>query len=187
MQMQNEPFVVSSALNDSNAEAGGRAWLDDAWESIALLSVTLSITHPELYQCGRETLRRLQTNADLFNVLSRWSSVFNGMSVISNRETPAHRDNNSRAEWYDILATIGPYKEAVLDLSNIGLRLQYNSGTLVHLGGRLLRHGVHRTEGDRVCLAFYMRDNVHERVGVRAASWMTVDHIQTLFSHPVPI
>jgi hypothetical protein len=160
-------------LNAKNPDIGGLKWLEVAAESLALMTATLAITHPMLYHCGRETISRLRDETDLGAVLCRWPTVFNGIAVISNRETPGHRDNNSRAEWYDILMTIGPYEDAVLELSGVGLRFRYNSGTMMQFGGRLLRHGVSRTEGERVCLAFYMRDNVHERMGVQAAPWMT--------------
>jgi hypothetical protein len=178
MQTMSDPIVVSATLKESNPDIGGRQWLEAAAESISLITATLSITHPALYICGRQTLSNLQDEASLCELLSRWPTVFNGMSVISNRETPRHRDNNSRAEWYDILVTIGDYDDSVLELAGVGLRLKYKSGTMVHLGGLLLRHGVSRSNRERVCLAFYMRDNVHERMGVQAASWMTTDYYE---------
>jgi hypothetical protein len=163
-------------LKESNADTGGLKWLEVAAESLSLISATLAITHPMLYYGGRETMSRLRDEPDLGAVLSRWPTIFNGIAVISNRETPGHRDNNSRAAWYDILMTFGTYQEAVLELSGVGLKFRYNSGTMMHFGGYGLRHGVARIEGERVCLAFYMRDNVHERMGVQAAPWMTTHY-----------
>jgi hypothetical protein len=40
----------------------------------------------------------------------------------------------------------------------------------------MLRHGVAECEGERICLAYYMRDKVHERMGVEAAPWMKMDY-----------
>lgn len=104
--------------------------------------------------------------------LKFWTSPFSGISVISNRETPVHRDVNGRHPWYDILATFGQYSKGHLELPGLGYRLQYNPGTVVALAGKVVRHGVPRVQGNRVCMAYYMRNKVHEWLGVRSASWM---------------
>jgi hypothetical protein len=128
--------------------------------------------HPALYKSGQQTMTRLRQHPDLHSALKLWPSVFNAVTVLSNRETPYHRDNYSRPQWYDILTTVGPYQSAMLDFPGIGVRLPYKSGTVVGLSGKILRHGVEHCEGERVCLAYYMRDKVHERMGVEAAQWM---------------
>jgi hypothetical protein len=46
------------------------------------------------------------------------------------------------------------------------------------LSGRLLRHGVSFCEEERICLAMYMRDNLHHRLQVNAPSWMNVDYYE---------
>lgn len=121
---------------------------------------------------GREALCQLQDQTDLQDTLKQWTSVFNGMSVIGNRETPCHRDNNSRAEWYDLLATIGPYRSAIMELPGIGLRVRYDPGTVMGLSGKIVLHGVAECDGERVCYAYYMRDTIHERGKVEVAEWM---------------
>lgn len=114
----------------------------------------------------------LRNQSDLHSALLQWPSVFNAVTVLSNRSTPLHRDNKSRAPWYDLLATIGQYSGAFMDLPSIGLRLAYGPGTVIGMGGKVIRHGVSDCDGDRVCLAYYMRDKVHERMGTEAATWM---------------
>lgn len=148
-------------------------------ESSALMGAILKIIHPELYKAGIQALRTLQQHPEMVNqsnelleVLQLWSSPFSGYSVISNRETPVHRDNSAQQEWYDLLVTIGPYHSAVLMLPSIGVSLQYNSGTVVGLGGKVVSHGVEAPEGDRICIAHYMRDQVHERLQVKGPEWM---------------
>ena len=155
-------------------------WLREMAESFALMGAFLYIAHPALYQAGREVLRTIQDNPDLvkertgvLEVLKFWTSPFSGYSVISNRFTPFHRDNYSRAQWYDFLATVGPYQGARLVFVNVGIEFQYNSGTLVALCGKIIRHGVTETTGDQVCIAQYMRDNVHARAKVKAPDWMS--------------
>ena len=104
-----------------------------------------------------------------------WTTPFSGYGLISNCNTPLHRDNNSQGPWYDCLTTIGDYEiGGRLVLKNLGLELDYASGTMVFLLGKLVRHGVSNINGNRVCIAQYMRDNVHERMRVRSADWPTV-------------
>jgi hypothetical protein len=146
------------------------------YESSALISAMLRVMHPTLYDSGWQTMQRLGQNPELQPAVSRWSSVFNACSLLSNRWTPLHRDNYSRPQWYDILTTVGPYKDAVMELPTIGLRFAYESGSVMAFSGKMLRHGVPPCQGERICLAYYMRDRVHERMGVEAAQWMKRQH-----------
>ena len=148
------------------------------YESSALISAMLRVMHPALYSAGRQMMQCLASNDSLRSAISQWSSVFNACTLLSNRWTPNHRDNYSRAQWYDILTTFGAYRGAFLNLSSIGLKLQYSSGTVVGSSGKILQHGVPECEGERMCLAYYMRDKVHERMGVEAAPWMKMDYYQ---------
>jgi hypothetical protein len=52
---------------------------------------------------------------------------------------------------------------------------------MVALLGKMLRHGVSDCEGDRVCIAQYMRDNVHSRMGVKSPGWMNLDMYHPAF------
>ena len=74
-----------------------------------------------------------------------------------------------------MLVTVGTYNDGVLALPGIGLTFEYLSGAVVALCGKLLRHEVPEVSGNRVCLAYYMRDKVHERLGVAAPGWMSLD------------
>jgi hypothetical protein len=147
-------------------------WLSEMYETSALFSAVLSIIHPDLYRSGRTTMLKLTQQNDLHSALLLWPSVFNAVTVLSNRSTPLHRDNKSRAAWYDLLATIGQYEGAVMNLPGIGLKLAYGPGTVIGMAGKVIQHGVSDCDGDRVCLAYYMRDKVHERMETEAAQWM---------------
>jgi hypothetical protein len=180
MQTAQFPLEVSKPLKlTTSGHQECTEWLSSIMETSALIGAILSIIHPELYHSGRDTLLALARQptkvkeADLYvNLLQYWSSGFSGMSVISNRECPMHRDIQARKPWYDILATFGDYKDGRLELPNLGIRLEYNPGTVVGLAGRVVRHGVAHCTGNRVCLAYYMRDTVHERAGIQAPGWM---------------
>lgn len=135
------------------------------------MSAMLRITHPSLYAMARESMSAMRKLDHLHDIAMLWTSVFNGCQVISNRETPIHRDNNSHVCWYDLLCSVGPYSGVDLELPGAGLRFEYNTGTAMFLCGRLLRHGVSAADGDRVCLAYYMRENVQKRLGSKFAGW----------------
>lgn len=102
-----------------------------------------------------------------------WQSIYSGISVISNRITPSHRDSSGRPEWYDTLASYcdggsTPY----LLIKDLGLKLEYSSGTVAAFCGTVLEHEVKSWgRGDRVCYAHFMREKVRERLKVPPAGW----------------
>ena len=149
-------------------------WLDAISESNAIMSAILAVIHPNLYDAGWQTTKRLRDTPEIGSqdVLSRWASVFSGVAVISNRSTPPHRDGSSRYHWYDILVTLGRYRDCNLELPGLGISLEYGPGTVVGISGKTLEHAVPSFSGDRVCYAYFMRNNVHEWAKVPASDWM---------------
>ena len=109
--------------------------------------------------------------------LAGWASPFTGISVMVNRVTPTHRDTQGRHPWFDILVTHGPYSECRMELRSLGVRLEYNSGTMVGVCGKAVPHAVSECIGEHACIAYYMRDSVHSRLGVPAGGWMDVGYI----------
>lgn len=164
------PFKSRAALD----------WLDLLSESNSILCAILAVIHPGLYGAGRETLNRLRKapGIERQDVLSRWTSVFNGVCLICNRDTPAHRDGNSAPHWYDLLVTLGEYNNCSLELPGVGISLKYDPGTVVGLSGMALEHKVASFEGQRVCYAYFMRDNVHEWAGVPWGTWMNTSYYE---------
>lgn len=65
---------------------------------------------------------------------------------------------------------------ARLELPGLGIRLVYDPRAVVGILGKVLSHGVGEVDGERACLAYYMRDGVHERLGMPPGSWMNVSH-----------
>ncbi|KAG2354743.1 hypothetical protein BDR07DRAFT_1494135 [Suillus spraguei] len=127
----------------------------------AIASAALRVMHPQQYFAGLRALSHLGDKAvskelpQMPETLQYWASVFNSLSIISNRETPNHRDHLSIPECFDILTTMGNY-------SNARMR-------------RIVRHGVDGGEGDRIAWAWYMRDSVHIYAGVPSCGWAMVE------------
>lgn len=146
-------------------------WLDSMRDTDLLLNGIMRVIHPEQYQMGQQSKQALAGHGVDLEVLLHWNSMFDAIQVISNRESPTHRDQNSLAPWYDMLLTVGPYTNGIMKMPSIGIKLQYNPGTIVALSGRLVSHGVSRVDGERVCIAYFMRKNVQERLGSKKATW----------------
>ncbi|KAI5989507.1 hypothetical protein EDD15DRAFT_2171287, partial [Pisolithus albus] len=105
-------------------------------------------------------------DADMRSILPIWNSVYNSMSIMVNRATPYHTDVNGREPWLDMLITVGDYRPLDFVVPTLELRLEYNPGTIIAMSGSALEHGVGYSDGDRACLAYYMRQNVHQSVGI---------------------
>ena len=171
---QQHPKVSVSLRNPAILD-----WLDAISESNAILSAILAVIHPKLYNAGWETTKHLK-DPEICprDILIQWASVFSGVAVISNCITKPHQDLSSRVNSYDILASSGSYRDCILKLLGLGISLEYGPGTVVGMAGKVLEHEVPSFEGDRVCYAYFMRDNVHEWAKVPCCDWMKTDYYE---------
>lgn len=150
------------------------AWLARTEGALHLLNAVLAVAHPELHQAGEQALNVLRTSGAHRKhraYAKKWTSVYTGVSVICNRACPPHRDPGGREDWYDMLLTIGRYARGVLNMPDLGATFDYNPGTAVLLTSKCIRHAVPPVEGERVCYAWFMRDDVLERLGVGVTPW----------------
>jgi hypothetical protein len=115
----------------------------------------------------------MQGNEEIAECLLHWGSVFSGLNVIVNRQTPPHRDAGTLPEWYDLLATIGGDDDTEMDLVNLGVTLGYRSGCVALFSGSCILHTVPETVADRVCVAYYMKKMILDRFNIELPSWMT--------------
>lgn len=152
----------------------GLYWIKQMQETSALLGAAVRIMHPSLYVSGIKAIRGIHSgeipvdkSEGLAEVLRFWSSPFTGLSLMNNRQTPLHRDSLGCNEWMDLLATVGPYTEGLLEMPGLGLEFEYRSGTVVGVSGRAVRHGA-QANGERLCYAYYMRENVMKAHGLQA-------------------
>jgi len=159
-------------LKPNSGDPGCLKWVQEVNVTGALLSAITRIAHPQQYEAGRQAFAAMQDLADVAEVLRWWSSIYSGISVIANRETPVHRDVGTSPEAYDLLATIGGDEETTLVLPSMGVFMEYRSGTAVLFSGYAVPHGVTPSVAERVCFAYYIKDNVHERFGVKGLDWM---------------
>ncbi|KAG1766505.1 hypothetical protein EV702DRAFT_938047, partial [Suillus placidus] len=69
-------------------------------------------------------------------------SVFSGIKVIVNWETPNHQDPGASPSFYDLLVSLGKGHQAILNLPDLGAELYYPPGTMVYISCKVLEHGV---------------------------------------------
>ena len=133
---------------------------------------------PEMFAAGAKAIKKLKegelVGKDFHNV-QRWPSFFSGLEVISNRITPYHRDSQATPAMYDFLVSAGSHNRTWLSLPDIKTRLSYNPGTVTALCGKVLRHGVRDWQPgkERLCIAHFMRDRVHDRLSIPRSNWVT--------------
>lgn len=141
-------------------------------ETHLLLSGILAITHPKLYQAARILQSRMRVDTNISASLDLWNMPFSAVSLMSNRQTPLHRDDLSLYTAVDILLTTGEHSFTSLSLGSLGYRLWYMPGTAVVISGRLVAHGVSTFDGARLCNAYYFREVLFRRFGIRDPGFM---------------
>jgi hypothetical protein len=143
-----------------------------------LLNTIMALTHRSLHLTGHNTISRLK-QPELLDIdikthghVQSWNSVFSGISVITNRITTRHRDTGGAFPWPDVLLSCGTHKTAHFHLNDVKAQLSYSPSTVVAVCGRVLSHSVPEwSGGERVCVAHFMRKEVHHRLGVFSPSW----------------
>lgn len=158
-------------------------WLRKCRLPFALIGGILSIVQPELFESGREAFRLLAADPNasddpqqLREILANWYTPFSALAVISNRSTPLHRDTGGRPEWLDFMLALGNYDNGRFAVPAFGYTFKYNPGAMIAFSGKIFQHGA-ECPGDRACIAFYMRDNVLNRLGICAGGWAQEDDL----------
>lgn len=170
---EHEPARSSPILREKT----GKDFLKANNESLALLAAAMWPLHPQAADRGGEimnTVRRGKSPEDWCAKLgySRkwWPSPFTAMSIISNKESAIHRDARGFAPFYDLLATLGDYRNGRFYSPTIGVSFKYDPGTIIALNGKVLPHGVCSVDGNRVCIAQYFHAKVLEYHAARAGT-----------------
>ncbi|KAG2356603.1 hypothetical protein BDR07DRAFT_1380700 [Suillus spraguei] len=110
----------------------------------AIALAALRVMHPQQYFAGLRALSHLGDKAlskelpQMPETLQYWASVFNSLSIISNRETPNHRDHLSIPECFDILTTVGNYSNARMSMPS--LQLEFRASTVLELKSEVEFH-----------------------------------------------
>ena len=169
-----DPIVVST---DYRTERAAK-FIRHIRHAEAILNCIGMLICPELFTAGAKAISKLKNGENLdewYDNVKLWPSFFSGLEVISNRTTLVHRDSKSAPAMYDFLVSAGNHKETWFTLPDIKTKLLYESGTVTAICGKVLRHGVKTWQKDtnRLCIAHFMRDRVHERLSIPRPDWVT--------------
>lgn len=168
---QHSPLSTTPIIQDASS-SGVAKWSAALRDFHALCTGIIRIMHPSLYRASEEVFKSL-AGSDVHEYTNMWGLPFTAVSVISNRESIYHRDTKSSYTMYDMLATFGPSAETQLVLPDLNVLVAYPPGTVVGIAGRLIRHGVTREEGPRLCHAYYFRESVFQRCKVMDPGYMS--------------
>ncbi|KZP23224.1 hypothetical protein FIBSPDRAFT_737838 [Athelia psychrophila] len=137
-----------------------------------LANAVTSVINPQLYLAGLQAANAVQT----LQPTVLWASVWSGIALIVNRETPCHRDTGGSVSMYDLLVSAGTHQACHIDIHELGAEFLYLPGTMLALSGKALSHGVKTWGGgERICAAHFMKDGVHNRVGQARPGWPILD------------
>ena len=104
---------------------------------------------------------------ELKRPVETWPSIYHAMDIIANRITPPHCDPGGANSFYDHLVSLGQDHDARLLLDNPDVEFAYQAGTSALFPGKVLSHSVPEwSEGERIVIAHYAKDNVQDRLGV---------------------
>ncbi|KZP29240.1 hypothetical protein FIBSPDRAFT_727514 [Athelia psychrophila] len=137
-----------------------------------LVNVVTSVINRQLYSAGLQAVNAVCT----LHPATPWASVWSGVALIVNRETPYHRDTGGSVSMYDLLVSAGTHQTCHIDIQELGAAFVYLPGTMLAMSGKALSHGVKSwSGGERICAAHFMKDGVHNRVGQPRPAWPILD------------
>jgi hypothetical protein len=152
----------------------------------AIISAMFMVTHPAQYRHAAEARHSTLTDAYVTSrwpECRKWPTVFTGISVMTNRVTPAHCDSKGENSGYDALVSVGTADAAILTLADLGATFSYPPQTVVFLTGRVLTHEVKEWgNGDRTCYAHWTRQAVFKKFGFAPTEWPTVAASQVMLN-----
>lgn len=142
-----------------------------------LLNAVTSVINHDLYSTGLAAIQRILSA----NPSIAWNSVWSGFALIVNRETPYHRDSGGSITMHDLLFSAGTHQDCYIEVAELGAEFLYLPGTAVALCGKALRHWVKSwAGGERIAVAHFMKDAVHNRLGLERPGWPLLDHYLAL-------
>lgn len=140
-------------------------WLQDIDPVEWLLNAVLQIVHPEMYEASSKAASLLLQELD--SPLPTWPTVYSCVDIIANRLTPQHVDRGGALSFYDHLISLGESHDARFELDDFKAVFAYQLGTSVLFPGKVLAHSVPEwSQGERLVIAHYAKDNIHDRLGV---------------------
>ncbi|KAI6162708.1 hypothetical protein EDD17DRAFT_1757078 [Pisolithus thermaeus] len=155
-----------------------RQWLQDISYAEEFWNKIAEVVLPDLAQVGKDAIS-VKGDWVVSQPLSPipWPSIYLGIDVIVNQETPPHQDQVSAPSLLDLVVSLGTH-DSHFHISDIGAKFDYKPGTMIYLAGKVLTHSVPKWgKGEKIALAHYMEDAVHNRFGLPRPPFTQQKHI----------
>lgn len=160
-----------------------RLWLEAVQDHIAFLGAVLSVINPNQYNSGISAIEGIRSNPEkvkkrdlLPDLLNIWTSPSLAMSLMSNRDSPYHRNNGGSYASMDMLVSVRNYKEGKFRAPGLGMDFWYSSGTVITFAGCVIRHGA-TSDANRLCLSLYQKENVLLALDIPEPDWVHIDDL----------
>ncbi|KZP07464.1 hypothetical protein FIBSPDRAFT_759968 [Athelia psychrophila] len=171
-QQGHERIIDDLHVSQDMHKRGVPSFITETGPMELLANAVTSVINPQLYLAGLQAANAVQT----LQPTVLWASVWSGIALIVNRETPCHRDTGGSVSMYDLLVSAGTHQACHIDIHELGAEFLYLPGTMLALSGKALSHGVKTWGGgERICAAHFMKDGVHNRVGQARPGWPILD------------
>jgi hypothetical protein len=157
----------------------GRNWVGAMEGTNQLLGAVVGVIHPTTFRTGSACVQAIATGEqitkrDTLDLLtSIWTSPLPAASIINNRQTPLHRDNGATYGSMDFLTSVGPFAFGRFMTPTLGLEFLFKAGTVIGLLGRIVPHAA-EAEGERMCFAQYLRENILTTLNVGQPGWVNI-------------
>lgn len=173
--------MTSATLTGRNAESG-MAFLQDMKETNALISGIFRMLHPHQFNNGMNLYEEWRRIPNMADIAQQWASSFTAFQVINNRTCPPHTDRGASYGALDVLTAIGDFKGGHICAPNLPVDFAQEPGSVLALATRTILHGVEPYEGNRISIAWFMKDDVMSWAGQPQTTWMHKDDIKSLYS-----
>ena len=174
--------MTSATLSGRFAESGV-AFLQDMKETNALISGIFRMLHPDQCRHGLAFYEDLRRFPDIADITRHWASAFTAFQVINNRTSPPHTDRGTSYGALDVLTAIGDFKGGHIHTPNLPVDFAQEPGCVLALATRVIPHGVQPYEGNRISIAWFMKDDVMSWAQLPQTTWMSKEDMTTVYDY----
>ena len=154
-------------------------YLTSMKEAGALLSIILALTQPHIFETAFQVIEALHLgtistgNPEVVKkALANWSFPFTDLTILSNRESPLHRDRHRPFTAFDVMTTFGDYEHGRFIVPDLNRKFEFNGGSAMVGCTKLFEHGVARTAGQRIELVGGFRPSMLKRCSIFHESFL---------------
>jgi hypothetical protein len=132
------------------------------------MNTALSLIDPKAFEAHEELRRKLIDKYTYARGRAAIDAIlFQGRSIIYNRQTPNHLDRRDPYIGWTPLVVFGRFTGGKIRIRRLGLRMSFLPGTCIWIRGRVLAHEIEVFEGgQRVSIAHFCHDSVWNMMAV---------------------